>query len=181
MKNIYKKTLAYGIFILFVGMMIVPTMNAISPQNKEKEIIELPSKSISGNNGDYDLLIITPKKFAHILNPLLKHKERVGVNTKLTTLNEIYEEETGGRDKAEKIKFYIKDAYDMWSIKYVLLIGGFTVIGSTGLAMCVISAFFDAWPIPPLKGKTILNHSKILWATLFTATLVLYGSWLLLL
>jgi hypothetical protein len=64
---------------------------------------------------------------------------------------------------------------------YVLLIGGFTAIGSTGLAMCVISVFFDTWPIAPLKGKTILNHNKILWATLFIATLVLYGSWLLLL
>jgi hypothetical protein len=64
---------------------------------------------------------------------------------------------------------------------YVLLISGFTTIGSTGLAMCVISAFFDTWPIAPLKGKTILNHNKILWATLFIATLVLYGSWLLLL
>lgn len=62
---------------------------------------------------------------------------------------------------------------------YVLLIGGFTAIGSTGLAMCVISAFFDTWPIAPLRGKKILDHSKILWTTLFIATLVLYVTWLL--
>ena len=64
---------------------------------------------------------------------------------------------------------------------YVLLISGFTAIGSTGLAMCIISAFFDTFPIAPLKGKTILDYSKILWTTLFIATLILYGTWLLLL
>jgi hypothetical protein len=64
---------------------------------------------------------------------------------------------------------------------FVLLISGFTMIGSTGLAMCIISAFFDTFPIAPMRGKTIFNHSKILWAALFIVTLFLYGTWLLLL
>ncbi|HEX9863225.1 MAG TPA: hypothetical protein VGB11_08115, partial [Candidatus Bathyarchaeia archaeon] len=63
----------------------------------------------------------------------------------------------------------------------VLLISGFTMIGSTGLAMCIISAFFDTFPIAPMKGKTIFDHSKILWVALFITTLLLYGTWLLLL
>ncbi len=61
----------------------------------------------------------------------------------------------------------------------VLLLGGFTVIGGTGLAMCIIGAFFDTFPIEPMSGKNILNHSKALWAGLFAVTLVLYASWLL--
>jgi hypothetical protein len=64
---------------------------------------------------------------------------------------------------------------------YALLISGFTAIGSAGLAMCVLSAFFDTWPIAPLKGKKILDHSKILWTTLFITTLIFYAAWLLLL
>jgi hypothetical protein len=62
----------------------------------------------------------------------------------------------------------------------VLLLAGFTVIGSTGLAMCLIGAFFDTFPIAPMSGKSIFNHSKALWASLFTVTLALYASWLFL-
>ena len=61
-----------------------------------------------------------------------------------------------------------------------LLIGGFKVIGSVGLAMCIIGAFFDTFPIAPMSGRTIFDHSKILWTALFISTLALYASWLLL-
>jgi hypothetical protein len=62
----------------------------------------------------------------------------------------------------------------------LLLIGGFKAIGSIGLAMCIIGAFFDTFPIAPMGGRTIFDHSKILWTALFVFTLVLYASWLLL-
>jgi len=62
----------------------------------------------------------------------------------------------------------------------LLLIGGFKVIGSVGLAMCIIGAFFDTFPIAPMSGRTIFDHSKTLWAALFILTLALYASWLLL-
>ena len=60
----------------------------------------------------------------------------------------------------------------------ILLLGGSTVIGSTGLAMCIIGAFFDTFPIEPMSGKNILNHNKLLWASLFALTMALYASWL---
>jgi hypothetical protein len=63
----------------------------------------------------------------------------------------------------------------------VLLISGFTAIGSAGLAMCLISAFFDTFPVAPMNGKKIFDHKKILWSVLFIVTLVLYGAWLFLL
>jgi hypothetical protein len=62
----------------------------------------------------------------------------------------------------------------------LLLVGGFKAIGSIGLAMCIIGAFFDTFPIAPMGGRTIFDHSKILWTALFILTLVLYASWLLL-
>jgi hypothetical protein len=64
---------------------------------------------------------------------------------------------------------------------FVLMISGFVLIGSTGLAMCSILAFLDTFPVAPMNGKAIYEYSKILWAVLFAVTLTLYGSWLILL
>ncbi len=44
-----------------------------------------------------------------------------------------------------------------------LMLGGFTLIGSTGLAMCIIDAFFDTFPIKPMNGKTVFDYSKKFW------------------
>lgn len=89
-------------------------------------IYELPQNPI--NFGDeYDLIIITPKKFSQHLTPLVDHKNSHGVRTKLVHLSEIYWSAhfpVKGRDKAEKIKYFIKQALDEWGIKYVLLFGG---------------------------------------------------------
>lgn len=63
---------------------------------------------------------------------------------------------------------------------FILLMSGFTAIGSTGLAMCIISAFFDTFPITPMNGREIFDHSKTLWIALFMVTVALYVSWLLL-
>ena len=63
---------------------------------------------------------------------------------------------------------------------FVLLVSGFTLIGSTGLAMCLIGAFFDSFPLTPMNGKTLYEYKKKLWAIFFLITLVLYFAWLLL-
>ena len=63
---------------------------------------------------------------------------------------------------------------------FVLLLTGNKVIGGTGLAMCLIAAFFDTFPITPLYGKKILDYSKPIWAALFVVTLALYIVWLFL-
>jgi hypothetical protein len=65
------------------------------------------------------------------------------------------------------------------AIFFVITQSGFTLIGSTGLAMCIIGAFFDTFPIEPMNGKSIYKHSKALWAILFGITLTLYIIWLL--
>lgn len=73
----------------------------------------------------YDLLIISPKKFSKHLCLLVKHKNKMGVNTILTDVEEIYKQMgSHGRDDAEKVKYYIKEAIEKWEIKYVLLVGG---------------------------------------------------------
>ena len=74
---------------------------------------------------EYDLLIISPKKFVSTLQPLVTHKENLGVLTTIKTTEDIFNEFTG-RDKPEQIKLFIKDAEEKWGIKYVLLVGGLT-------------------------------------------------------
>jgi len=71
----------------------------------------------------YDMIIIAPKKFSGYLEALVKHKEKHGIKTILFTTEEIYRN-YNGRDNAEKIKYFIKDAIEKWGIKYVLLVGG---------------------------------------------------------
>jgi len=82
------------------------------------------------NNEDpiYNLLIIAPQKFAGELQPLVDHKNNLDppVKTILVKTSEIYDGDyfpVQGRDKPEKIKYFIKNAYDEWGIKYVLLVG----------------------------------------------------------
>jgi hypothetical protein len=87
---------------------------------------ELPETPITFED-DYDLIIIAPEKFKKNLQPLVEHKNSYNVTTLLVTLDEIYGGEyfpLEGRDCAEEIKYFIKNAYDEWGIKYVLLVGG---------------------------------------------------------
>ena len=63
---------------------------------------------------------------------------------------------------------------------FVLLKAGFAPVGGAGLSMCVIGAFFGTFPISPLGGKDIFNHSKGLWAGIFIITLIIFVAWLLL-
>ena len=74
----------------------------------------------------YDLLILCPDTFESMLQPLVIHKEEMGVETKLVSLSMVYDEMYWqGRDNPEKIKYFIKKAYDEWNISYVLLVGDF--------------------------------------------------------
>jgi YVTN family beta-propeller protein len=66
-------------------------------------------------------------------------------------------------------------------IFFLLLDAGYAAVGGAGLAMCVIGAFVGTFPVAPMSGKDIFDHSKRLWAGLFLATMVVFAAWLLLL
>ncbi|RKX93476.1 MAG: hypothetical protein DRP84_08405 [Spirochaetes bacterium] len=77
------------------------------------------------DNIEYKLLIIAPKEFIGCLQPLVHHKESIGIRTKIVSTCEIYKEtDLCGRDNAEKIKYFIKKAIEEWKVEYVLLVGG---------------------------------------------------------
>jgi len=83
---------------------------------------ECPTSSVMSNS-EYELLIIAPSKFSQPLQPLINHKNNFGVSTILKTTEDIYKDYQG-RDKPEKIKYFLAEAFDEWSMKYVLLVGG---------------------------------------------------------
>ncbi len=82
--------------------------------------------SLSLSTDIYELLIVAPSEFSDALISLVSHKENYDVSTKLVTLDEIYGGAyfpENGRDDAERIKYFIKDAVEQWGIKYVLFVG----------------------------------------------------------
>ena len=102
-----------------------PMLNKIQNVNKITLIItyEKPENSLFPVENKYDLVIISPAVFSKKLRPLIEHKNVHGVKTTLKTTQEIYNQYPG-RDKPEKIKYFIKDAVENWGVKYVLLVGG---------------------------------------------------------
>ncbi len=59
----------------------------------------------------YDLLIIAPQAFSRYILPLVHHKNKFGVKTTLVDVEDVYQQMYWhGRDKAEKIKYFIKKA-----------------------------------------------------------------------
>jgi len=90
---------------------------------KVKVLYKEPEEPLLEDSNRYDLLIISPQKFTKDLQPLVNHKEKQNVKTKLTTVEEIYKLKKG-RDKPEQIKYYIKKSIEELGIDSVLLVGG---------------------------------------------------------
>ncbi len=88
-----------------------------------------PSTGSLATVEQYDLLILAPKGYQNLLQPLVTHKEAMGLKTKLVTLDEIYSnayfDVSGLRDNQEMIKYFIYQAKLNWNVVYVLAVGGY--------------------------------------------------------
>jgi hypothetical protein len=83
-------------------------------------------KNIASANEDiYDMVIVAPKIFVSDLQPLVDHKNNHDVKTFVKTTEDILSQ-YNGRDDAEKVKYFIKDAIETNNITYVMLVGGHT-------------------------------------------------------
>ena len=76
---------------------------------------------------EYDMVVIAPNIFSEELEPLINHKNNIGIRSFIKTTDEIYIEYEG-YDHAEQIKYFIKDAVESWNITYVLLVGDMTIL-----------------------------------------------------
>ena len=84
--------------------------------------IRIPSSQQPLSLDEYDMVIIAPTEFSNELQPLIDHKNSVGIQTFLKTTEEIYLE-YNGRDEAEQIKYFIYESVENLGIQYVLLVG----------------------------------------------------------
>ena len=117
MKN---NKLFYKVSLLFVVLIFFSNLSVTSLGYKQ-----FSNNAIKGTQEKYDLLIITPEVFSEYLLPLANHKNKYDVKTIITTVEEIYTQiYWKGKDDAEKVKYFIKEAIEQWQLKYVLLVGG---------------------------------------------------------
>ncbi len=104
-----------------------PNENRIKWANDAEIIVEyeLPIEPIIFDD-EYNFIVIGPAEFSDELAPFVDHKINRGISTIFVSLDDIY---TGvhfpadGRDDAEKIKYFIKNAMENWGTSYVLLVG----------------------------------------------------------
>lgn len=73
-------------------------------------------------NTEYEFIILTADEFSDELQSLKTHKNNRGIVTEIFTLSQITSQATG-RDDAEKVKNFIKDAIEEYNTQSVLLVG----------------------------------------------------------
>ncbi len=125
---------ANGEHTLFLSVRCVPVQyhsqsNSLTVYDAASITVDytLPSAPQEAMTEDFDLVIIAPEDFADALAPLVTHKIASGVTTKLVLRPEICDSvyfPAEGRDCAEEMKYFIKNAYDQWGTSAVMLVGG---------------------------------------------------------
>ena len=110
-----KKLLTLGVMSLFLFSGGIASSFQLPILNEQKQSMD-----------SYQLLIIAPDAFSDELGPLVAHKNDMGMQTTLVTLDTVLSSSAtvDGRDDAEKMKYYIKYAMETFDISYVLLVGG---------------------------------------------------------
>lgn len=85
------------------------------------------SRQQTSTKENYDLLILSADQYIDTLQTFKTHKETIEISTKIVSISEI---ETSvyfpsqGRDKVERIKYFIKNAIETWDITNLLIVGG---------------------------------------------------------
>ena len=125
--------------ILLIGILVLSGLGAGATSEK-KTIKSSQTTSID----EFDMVIIAPELFSESLQSLIDHKNSIDIQTILKTTEEIYNEYSG-RDEAEKIKYFIKYAYEEFNIRFVLLVGGASQIPSRYTHIYFDYYYQDEW------------------------------------
>ena len=121
-KRLFNKIIVFGIFFMYISFIPNSTFS--------RELVEYDTETVINdicNQGQYDLIIITPDEFIGNFESLKTHKDDKGIMTKIIGINDISSSiyfPLKGRDDAEQIKYFISNAETYWNIRYVLLVGG---------------------------------------------------------
>ena len=88
-----------------------------------------PAKKMApmANGTNYNILVLHPDLYGNATRPYILHREATGWKVKNVSLSEIYANKyfnvSKGRDNQEKIKLFIKQAMENWTLSYVLIVG----------------------------------------------------------
>ena len=114
-----KKHVILSIFLVSLLMLNGFTITVLSQIKQSERLV---------NNDDaFDMVVIVPDRFVSSVQQLIDHKNNVGIETFLKTTEEIYNEYPGV-DEIEKIKYFIKDAVELFEISYVFLLGDIELV-----------------------------------------------------
>ena len=105
-------------YMLFceIFLLLCTVFSVVVPAQTEDD------SNMRNNMDSYDMVLIAPSHYSKVVQSFLDHKNSIGIKTILKTVESI-DDEFQGYDLQEKIKNFIKTAYDTWDIKYALLIG----------------------------------------------------------
>ena len=142
-----------GEHVLFLTVKVIPqycpqTNYLYLPEHIDIEITHIPPEESLFQSDQYDMVVVTPEVFAPSLQPLIEHKNAVGVKTFIKTTEEIYNEYSG-RDKPEQIKYFIMDALETFGIDYVMVVG-------------------DVERVPMRKSDVTVITQQIIWKGILT-------------
>ncbi|MFX1298310.1 MAG: C25 family cysteine peptidase, partial [Promethearchaeota archaeon] len=140
--------------------------NSINLASDSGTFLQQSDGEVMGDSGPYDYVIITNRFlnyspeyiYEYNFQDLVDYKNQNGIQTKLVTVEDIYEN-YGGNDNQEKIRNFIIDAYQNWGIEYVLLGGdgdGANVGGESGDNI-IPSRGFYCFPRPPYEDYNIAS------------------------
>jgi len=73
--------------------------------------------------GNYQYVIIVPEGWFSVVSPLVEWKQKKGIQVFVATTEWVYSSYEG-KDSAERIREFLKDAFNRWHMRYVLLAGG---------------------------------------------------------
>jgi hypothetical protein len=88
----------------------------------------LPRYTPSLEGSPVEYVIITSEEFEPYFQSLADWKTKKGVPTVIRTVSWIEENYQGGVDTAERIRFFIQDAYESWGTTFVLIGGDTNVV-----------------------------------------------------
>jgi hypothetical protein len=88
--------------------------------------VTLPPAPVLGHPADY--VIVTSQSLAAEFDRLARWKTRGGLPTLVKPIEEIRAEYPAGRDDAERVRLFLRDAHTQWGTHWALLGGNFGVI-----------------------------------------------------
>ena len=117
--------------LLVLSLLSLPTVVSSAAVESTFSDVDFKLKNQYFKNETYNLIIITSSYYLSDVARLRDHKTSTGIASRVVTIEDIYDGvifPLKGRDQAEQIKYFLKNALDSWGISYVLLFGSTKII-----------------------------------------------------